>query len=69
MLIGESESKENAAWAPRWEPVRERELRLRREAKQIVTVEECGRIIGKIVSPVEQEIFGPWRGSVYLLRD
>jgi hypothetical protein len=47
----------------------ERELRLRRDGKRIVTVEECGKIIGKIISPIEGDIFGPWRGAVYLMRD
>jgi hypothetical protein len=68
MLSGQSESKPTESQA-QWEPVDERELRLRKEAKRIVTVEQCGKIIGKIISPVEGDIFGPWRGAVYLSRE
>ena len=69
MLSRESESKKPDTPAQEWEPVHERELRLRRQGKKIVTVEECGKIIGRIISPVEGDIFGPWHGAVYLARD
>jgi len=69
MLFGESESREVDRTAQNWEPVRERELRLRKQGKKIVSVEECGKIIGKIVSPVEGDIIGRWCGAVYLARD
>ena len=69
MLSGQSESKTPEPQAPQLELANERELRLRKEGKRIVTVEECGRIIGKIISPVEGDVFGPWRGAVYLTRE
>ena len=69
MLPGQPESREPDSQAQEWEPVHERELRLRKEEKKIVTVEECGKIIGKIISPIDGDIFGPWRGAVYLARD
>jgi len=69
MLIGESGKTQTGSKSQDWEPVCERELRLRKEGKKTVTVEECGKIIGKIISPIESEIFGPWRGAVYLARE
>jgi hypothetical protein len=69
MLFGQSESREPDHKAQEWEPARDRELRLRKQGKKIVTVEECGQIIGRIISPVEGDIFGQWRGAVYLTRD
>jgi len=69
MLSGQSETRGPDSPAQEWEPVHERELRLRKDGKRIVTVEECGKIIGKIISPVEGDIFGPWRGAVYLARE
>jgi hypothetical protein len=69
MLSRESESKESNGNAQEWEPVHERELRLRKEGKKVVKVEKCGKIIGRIISPVDGDIFGPWRGAVYLARD
>lgn len=69
MLARDQESGVPERESQNWEPVRDRELRLRRESKAIVTVEECGKIIGKIISPVQGDIFGPWHGAVYLTRD
>lgn len=69
MLSRESESKKPKGNAQEFEPVHERELRLRKEGKKVVKVEECGKIIGEIISPVDGDIFGPWRGAVYLTRD
>jgi hypothetical protein len=69
MLFGETNANDSNRKAPQWEPVGERELRLRKDGKRIVTVEECGRIIGRIISPIESDIFGPWRGAVYLARE
>lgn len=69
MLSGQSGSHTSENPAQQWEPVHERELRLRREGKRVVTVEECGKIIGKVIFPVEGDVFGPWRGAVYLTRD
>ena len=69
MLFGESETGKTNGEDLQFEPAAERELRLRKENKRVVTVKECGKIIGKIIFPVEGDIFGPWRGAVYLNRD
>ena len=69
MLFGEAESREVDRKAQDWEPVCDRELRLRKQGKKVVSVEECGKIIGRIVSPVEGDIIGRWCGAVYLARD
>jgi hypothetical protein len=69
MLVGKSESSEKDRNAQDWEPVCDRELRLRKQGKRIVSVEECGKIIGKIISPVEGDVIGRWCGAVYLARD
>jgi len=68
-MSGQSELGNPDKGTQDWEPVDERELRVRKKEKRIVTVEDCGKIIGKIVSPIEGDIFGPWRGAVYLMRD
>ena len=67
-MSGDRTKKENGE-DPQVEPAAERELRLRKEARKVVTVEECGKIIGKIIFPVDGDVFGPWRGAVYLSRD
>ncbi len=36
---------------------------------QVVDLEECGRVVGKILAPINAQVFGPWRGAVYLTRD
>ncbi len=69
MLFGKSESSETDRREQRWEPVVDRELRLRKQGKKVVSVEECGKIIGRIVSPVDGDIIGRWCGAVYLARD
>ena len=69
MLFAESELSEERGNSQQWEPVVDRELRLRKRGKSVVSVEECGRIIGRIVSPVEGDIIGRWCGAVYLARD
>ena len=69
MLFGQSDSSEKNRKAQDWEPVCDRELRLRKQGTRIVSVEQCGKIIGRIVSPVDCDIFGPWRGAVYLTRE
>jgi len=69
MLFGQSEFSEKDGNSQDWEPVGDRELRLRKRGKKIVSVEECGKIIGRIVSPVDGDIFGPWCGAVYLSRE
>lgn len=69
MLFGQSESRHSDPQAEDWEPVAARELRLRDKGKKVVSVEECGKIIGKIVSPVEGDVIGRWCGAVYLARD
>ncbi len=69
MLFGQSEMSEKDRKSQDWEPVGDRELRLRKRGKNIVPVEECGKIIGRIVSPVEGDPFGPGCGSVYLTRE
>ena len=67
MLFGKSSQEDRSA--QQWEPVVDRELRLRKQGRRVVSVEECGKIIGKIVSPVEGDIIGRWCGAVYLARD
>ena len=69
MLFGMFDSSEKNRKGQDWEPVGERELRLRKHGKRVVSVEECGKIIGKIVSPVEGDVIGRWCGAVYLTRD
>ena len=69
MLLRQTESDQNDPQAQNWEPVAARELRLRKQGKKIVSVEECGKVIGRIVSPVEGDIIGRWCGAVYLARD
>lgn len=39
------------------------------QESQVVNVEDCGRVVGKVVAPTGGEIFGPWRGAVYLTRN
>ena len=36
---------------------------------QVVNLEECGRVVGRILAPIDAQVFGPWRGAVYLTRD
>ena len=69
MLFGKSDSSEMEKKTQQWEPVVDRELRLRKQEAKVVSVEECGKIIGKIVSPVDGDIIGRWCGAVYLARD
>ncbi len=68
-MFGKSESSENDRKSQQWEPVVDRELRLRKQGKKEVSVEECGKTIGRIVSPVDGDIIGRWCGAVYLARD
>jgi hypothetical protein len=68
-MFFESEISEQDRKSQQWEPVVDRELRLRKQETKVVSVEECGKIIGRIISPVEGDIFGRWCGAVYLARD
>ena len=69
MFSEQLESGEKERESQNWEPVADRELRLRKQSKMVVSVEECGKVIGRIVSPVEGDIIGRWCGAVYLARD
>ncbi len=69
MLFRNEKLNQDHCEAPTWEPVGDRELRLRKSGRKVVSVEECGKIIGRIISPVEGDIFGQWRGAVYLTRE
>lgn len=69
MMFGDQETNEMRSGLQEWEPVRDRELRLREDKKRSVSVEDCGKVIGRIIFPIDAEIFGPCRGAVYLTRD
>jgi hypothetical protein len=44
-------------------------ITLRHELPHKLVYDERGRIVGRIVAPVDEQVFGLGRGTVYLTRD